>query len=531
MSFIKNFPLFSIILTMFSAILTSVVNGKWARRICLSVVSLVLAMSLALSFYCHLQGSSITYLMGHFPAPWGNEIRFGELEALMASFFSLIMLFSLMGGMTHIFADIEDTKTNLFFVLTDLMMSSLLALIYTNDLFTGYVFVEINTIAAAGMIMIRQRGHSLVASVRYLILSQIGSGLFLISLCFLYGITGQLLMMPAGESVKELVASSAYSVPLLVSLGLMAVGMAIKSGLYPFHAWIPDTYGYSTAAGSAILSSLASKGYIFLLIKVFFRVFGFSYVSGSHILNALFVFGLVAMIMGSVQAIRQMDTRKMIAYSSVAQIGYIYMGIGLGSEAGVAAAVFHILCHAATKSMLFISSVGLYEVSNGKTDYLSLRGAGYRNRLAGIAFSVGALSMVGFPMLSGFISKLLFAQSAMGSPRKMIPALVVLTISTILNAIYFLRMVITLYSPEGSGTVIEVPGDKGEYLSKEELFEKEREKEQAEGFFLVPKSKRLVEMGGAMSAALILMILLNFVLGLFSGPILETIYRGLAMLS
>ncbi len=108
----------------------------------------------------------------------------------------------------------------------------------------------------------------------------------------------------------------------------------------------------------------------------------------------------------------------MIAYSSVAQIGYIYMGIGLGTQAGMVAAVFHVFTHSITKALLFISAVGLYEVSGDKKDYHSLRGAGYRARLAGIGFSVGALSMVGFPMLSGFISKLLFATSALQTPGK-----------------------------------------------------------------------------------------------------------------
>ena len=177
MAFVYNFPLFSIILSMFSAIISSVLSGKWAKRVSLIMVCLVLLMSSGLLVYTHSTGEAVTYMMGHFPAPWGNEIRFGVLEAVMAVFFSIVMLLSLLGGMSHVFADVEDTKTNLFFVLIDMTMSSLLAMIYTNDLFTGYVFVEINTIAAAGLIMIRQHGHSLVASIRYLVMSSIGSSL------------------------------------------------------------------------------------------------------------------------------------------------------------------------------------------------------------------------------------------------------------------------------------------------------------------------------------------------------------------
>ncbi len=495
MEFIRNFPFFSIILAMFCGIVSSVLKGQWAKRLCLAMVTAELFLSAAVLMYTLHTGESFTYMMGHFPAPWGNEIRAGVLEALTATGFSAIMLLSLLGGISHVFTDVEGTKTNLFFILVDLLMSSLLALIYTNDLFTAYVFVEINTIAACGLIMIKQDGHGIVAAIRYMVMSLLGSGMFLISLTLLYDITGHLLMEPAGEATAMIQAAGAYDVPLLVVIGLMSVGLAIKSGLYPFHSWIPETYGYATPASSAILSSLVSKGYIFLLIKVFYRVIGYGTVISSGVLNILFVFGLFGMLMGSIRAIRETDTRRMVAYSSVAQIGYIYMGIGLGTQAGMVAAIFHIFTHAATKSMLFISAVGLYEVSGGKTDYISLRGSGYRNRTAGIAFAAGALSMVGFPMLSGFISKLLFATAAVQSPHKMVFTILGLAVSTILNAIYFLRLVISIYSPSER----EYGPDQSHQASK------------------------------MLKVSSFLFIVVNLVLGLFSKPIVDSINAGLGM--
>ena len=286
---------------------------------------------------------------------------------------------------------------------------------------------------------------------------------------------------------------------MLVILAVISVGLAIKSGLYPFHSWIPDTYGYATPTASAILSGLVSKGYIFLLIKIFYRVIGRENVINSRIVNVLFLFGLVGMIMGSVRAMLEKDTRRMIAYSSVAQIGYIYLGLGLGTQDGVIAAIFHMFTHSATKALLFISAVGLYEVSGDKKDYLSLRGAGYRNPLAGIGFTVGALSMVGFPMLSGFISKLLFASSALESPHKMLPTLIGLAVSTVLNAVYFLRLVTTLYSPATAGALV------GEV----------RKRTRAAHWML----------GGATCC----FILLNLILGSFSQPVVRAIAEGLAM--
>ena len=501
MDFLRNLPFFCIMLAMFTGIVSSAVNGRIARRLCLFMVTAVLVMSALTLYYVDGLGESITYMMGHFPAPWGNEIRFGSLEAFLALYFSVIMLLSVLGGWSHAAADIEAGKENLFYVLIDLMMASLLAMIYTNDLFTGYVFVEINTIAACGMIMIRQNGHGIVAAIRYMVMSLIGSGLFLIGISLLYDVTGHLLMVSAHTAVEGVVADGKYVTPLLVIIALISVGMAIKSGLYPFHSWIPETYGYATPTASAILSSLVSKGYIILLIKIFYRVIGFDIVVSSHVLNALFAFGVIAMIMGSVHAILQTDCRKMIAYSSVAQIGYIYMGIGLGTKAGMIAAVFHLLTHAATKSLLFISAVGLYEVSDGRTDYLGLRNAGYRNRIAGLAFSVGALSMVGFPMLSGFISKYLFATAALERPHKMIITLIALIISTILNAIYFLRQVVTIYS-----------GRPGEAVSTAKFIR-----------------EAIAESTVSNRFASLALILLNIFLGLFSEVVIALISRGLDM--
>lgn len=509
MTLVQNFPFFSIIIAMFSGILSSVMTGKQARNVSLAAIFITTLMSGAVLFFCLGTGQSYTYMMGHFPAPWGNEIRAGVLEGLTAVLFGIVMFLSVIGGMRHTFEDVEPSKTNLFFIMVDLMLSSLLALIYTNDLFTAYVFVEINTIAGCGLIMIRQKGRSFAAAIRYMIMSQLGSGLFLIGLTLLYDVTGHLLMSPAKEAVAVIEAAGSFEIPMLVIVAVISVGLAIKSGLYPFHSWIPDTYGYATPTASAILSGLVSKGYIFLLIKIFYRVLGQENVIASRIVNVLFLFGLAGMIMGSVHAILEQDTRRMIAYSSVAQIGYIYMGIGLGTQAGMVAAVFHMFTHSATKALLFISAVGLYEVSGGKKDFRSLRGAANRNPLAGIGFTVGALSMVGFPMLSGFISKLLFATAALQSPHKMMLTLIGLAVSTVLNAIYFLRLVITLHSkPEGVAETRE-RGDRKAGQGRKPLQE--------------GHASRLLH------GAVVCFILLNLFLGLMSQPVVRAIADGLAM--
>lgn len=447
MDFVQNFPFFSIMISMFSGTVSSVLPGKAAKWLNTAVIAIVGAFSAAVLGYT-MQNGSYVYMMGHFPAPWGNEIRAGVLEAATALFFCVIMLLSLWGGRKKLLDEVELTKHNLYYILTDLLLSSLLALIYTNDLFTAYVFVEINTIAACGLIMIRQNGRTIEAAVRYMIMSLLGSGLLLIGICMLYDLTGHLLMSNIHEVVVLIVADGTYMVPLLVTIALMSVGLAIKSALFPFHSWLPDAYGYSTVSSAAMLSSLVSKGYIFLLIKIFYRVIGFDVIKESKIIHVLFVFGLAGMIFGSLSAIKENDIRRMIAFSSVAQIGYIYMGIGLGTEAGMVASIFHIFSHAATKSLLFIAAIGLTDVSGGSRKFQDLTGAAYRNKIAGLTFTVGAFSMVGIPIFSGFISKLLFAEAALLNTGKMLPTLIVLAVSTILNAIYFMKTVIRIYTPE-----------------------------------------------------------------------------------
>ena len=448
MAFYQNIPFFSIFLAMFAGTVSSVLKRKAARIFNIIVISSIMIASAVLAVFLYREGISYTFMMGHFPAPWGNEIRAGVLEAGMALFFCVIMLLSMLGGQHKLDEEVEETKQNLYYVVVNLLLSSLLAMIYTNDLFTAYVFVEINTIAACGLIMIRQIGRTIEAAVRYMIMSLLGSGLFLVGLVVLYDLTGHLLMSNIREAVTSITANGEYTIPLLVSISLMSAGLAIKSALFPFHAWLPDAYGYSTASSAAMLSSLVSKGYIFLLIKIYYRVIGIDLIRSYRLIDVLFIFGLAGMIFGSLSAIKENDIRRMIAYSSVAQIGYIYMGIGMGTQAAMLASVYHILMHGATKSLQFIAAIGLTDVSGYSRQFIQITGAGYRNKIAGIGFTVGALSMVGFPGFSGFISKLLFAQAALqNNTGKMLSALIVLGISTILNAIYFMKTVIRIYTP------------------------------------------------------------------------------------
>ncbi len=450
MSFVQNFPFFSILLTLFGGVLMSVFNAKWARRSCLAIIIAVIVMSAALLTFVTSNVFSYNYMMGHFPAPWGIEIRIGILEAIVAFVFSVIMFLCVFGGKKHTEKDVEPKKLNLYYLLVSLLLSSILALIYTNDIFTAYVFLELNTLSTCGLIVIRQKGHTIVAGIRYMIMSLLGSGLLLMGISLLYDITGQLSLTAIHDEILEILKHGEFGLPLQIVIALICVGLAMKSALVPFHFWVPDTYGYTTCTTASLMSSLVSKTYIFLLIKFMYRAIGINIIADSYILNALFVLGVIGMISGSIGAMKELDIRRMVAYSSVAQIGYIYMGLGTGVTAGVVAAIFHIFVHASTKSLLFIASAGLTQVSGDSKKFRDLTGAGFRNKPAGLAFAVGALSMVGIPTFAGFMSKILFASAAVIDERRSWIILIALAISTVLNAVYFLKTLLRIYTNDDS---------------------------------------------------------------------------------
>ena len=170
MALIQNVPLVSILLSLFAGPISSVLDGKWAKRLNLFVITFIGILSTALLSFVIGTNQEYVYTMGHFPAPWGNEVRVGILEAAMALFFCIIMFLCVIGGVLEREQEIEETKQNLYYIMVNLLLCSLLALIYTNDLFTAYVFVEINTISACGLIMIRQTGRTIEAATRYMIM-------------------------------------------------------------------------------------------------------------------------------------------------------------------------------------------------------------------------------------------------------------------------------------------------------------------------------------------------------------------------
>ena len=448
----ENFPFFSIFLALVGGILTTLIrDGRKARFLTFVILTVCAVLCGIVCAETAITGESFTYTMGAFPAPWGNELRSGPAESLLACIFCLVILFSLMAAGQDLKEDILPEKQNMYYIMMDLLAASLLALCFTNDIFTGYVFIEINTIAACSIVMARDCGQTIVATIRYLMMSLVGSGIFLFGVAMLYTITGHLLMPNLTEAVAALTKTGQQHSSLAVVAGMMLVGLAVKSALYPFHSWLPTAHGSATTASSAVLSGVVLKGYIILLMKIMYRVFRLPVMKELGAADILFVLGAVAMVYGSVWAVRETHAKRMIAYSSVAQMGYVFLGIGMCTAAGFAAAVFQIMAHAFTKPLLFVCTGKLIAVSGHRKKLYFLRGAGRRYPMAGIGFTVGGLSMVGLPLLAGFVTKLFLGRAALMTevPRwQMVMALAAIGVSSLLNAWYYLPAIFQIWKRE-----------------------------------------------------------------------------------
>lgn len=456
--FYENIPFFCIFFLLLTGVFTALLHsGRTAFRLSITAGAVVAGLSAILLGYVTEDGIAYVYAMGRFEAPFGNAIRVGPLQVLLTMVFSMVMVLALAGGKQDIFRDIHEKKQPLYFVMMDFILVSLLALSYTNDIFTGYVFIEISTIAACAVVMAKDTGANLIATIRYLFMSLLGSGLFLIGLTILNSITGYLLMPQLQEAVAELTKTGTYRLPLSVSAALMVVGLGVKSAMFPFHRWLPAAHGGATTTSSAVLSGLVLKGYIVLMLTLICRVFSVTLLQNLGVTRIILWFGLSGMIVGSVAAIREHHVKRMLAYSSVAQIGYVFMGIGMGTTAGMTAACFHVIVHACCKPLLFCCAGRLALVSGHNKGLRRMRGSAFRDVTAGVGFTLGALSMIGIPLFGGFVSKLYLSSAALNIDQMPV-ILLTIALSTVLNALYYVPATLAIWHrspPEETADILD----------------------------------------------------------------------------
>jgi multicomponent Na+:H+ antiporter subunit D len=323
---------------------------------------------------------------------------------LQADMLSLVLLFSigiviftavLVGWQT-----ITEPKQWLNFI--SLVLIALIGMngtVLLSDLFSLYVFLEVTAVSSFILIAFQRDLNALEGAFKYIILSAVASVLMLSSIALLLLVSGDTSFAVVSSCVRD----SSGSVLVKLAVGIFICGLFIKGGLVPFHGWVPGAYSAAPAAVSVLLAGVVTKvSGIYALIRVVASVFG----SNDSVNSILMITGVVSILTGALAALGQNDFKRMLAYSSISQVGYIVLGLGCGSPLGVVGAVFHLFNHSVFKTLLFVNSAAV-EQQVGTTDMNRMGGLGARMPFTNVTSLIGFLSAAGVPPTSGFWSKLI----------------------------------------------------------------------------------------------------------------------------
>jgi multicomponent Na+:H+ antiporter subunit D len=334
--------------------------------------------------------SPITMQMEEWSAPYGITIYGDHLSV----FLSVIVAFVGFLAILFSFEYIKDRKTK-YYSLLSLLFAGMLGIIHTGDLFNLFVFLEILSLASYVLVAYPKTDKSLEASIKFLITGSLGTAFLLIGIAFLYGLTGSLNMADIATRIAGSSSPAAAS-----ALALILGGLAIKAGLAPFHAWLPDAHPAAPSPVSAVLSGLVINAGLYAAIRIGFVVFS------SHVLflNILLYLGVLSMVLGGIAALMQSDLKRMLAFSSISQMGYIGMAVGLGTALGITGALFHMINQSVIKGLLFLCA-GVIIYMAGTSDMTKLSGKLGSNRILSLAFLAGVLGLAGVPLFNGFGGK------------------------------------------------------------------------------------------------------------------------------
>jgi len=376
--------------------------------------------------------------------PWNFYVLVTQLDAFMVALFTGVSLLILWASTTMIDHDVEEKRIPLYYSLMCVLIATLCGVVIFENFFNIFLMVEFSSFAAAGIVIIKNKPENMKAGLKYLTLSILGSSFILMGIVILYSVTDYLSLTGIYSSLHYTYTGNEYAVRN--AMVFITIGTALKSALFPLHIWLPDAHGTAPSPSSAVLSSLVLKAYIFLYIKILHKAIGMDIILQDEflalILYLVMLTGAAAMLAGSIMALLQRDIKRMIAYSSVTQVGYIFLGIGMGTRLGLFAALFHIMAHAVTKAVLFLVAGSIIEQTHNR-DISNMGGIGVRMRITMTLFTIGALSMVGIPMFIGFNSKWFFAMGIIDSHQLWL--LGILALSSLLNGCYYFPIVIKAF--------------------------------------------------------------------------------------
>lgn len=417
--------------------------GLWRRNLAYPVALLGVIISLITAtagLIYVLQESAQHYYLGGWPPPIGIEYVLDHLSAMMAVLITFIGFLSIVYSYHSILKEVPDKVVPLY-TLEMLLLAGLTGIVLTGDLFNLYVFLEIASLSAYALMALGDK-RAPVAAFRYLIMGTIGACFYLLGIGFIYFSTGSLNMVDVSQILPELYASRA----VLTGAILIVVGIALKMAIFPLHFWLPDVYTYAPSSVTALIAPIMTKVAAYVLVRIVFFVFMAEYLRDwlpvTSIIGWLAAAGI---IVASIMAIAQKDFRRMLAYSSVAQICYVALGIGLANPMGLIGGLLHILNHAFMKGCLFQIAGGI-RYRTGLWEINRFVGLGRKMPWTMGAFTVAALSMVGIPPACGFFSKWYLVLGCIDANNWVF--IVVIVASSLLNAVYFFRVLEKVYMSE-----------------------------------------------------------------------------------
>lgn len=394
-----------------------------------------------------LESGTISFAMGGWEPPWGIEYRIDSVNAYV------LLIVAAIGAMVITYArpsvayEIDPERRYLFYTAYLLCLSGLLGVTITGDAFNVFVFLEISSLSSYVLISLGRDRKALTAAYRYLIFGTIGATFYLIGVGLLYQATGTLNMADLAERVSTVTDSRTVR----VAFAFMVVGIGMKSALFPLHIWLPNAYAYAPSVVTAFLAATATKVSIYLLLRVYFTIFGTPFaIQTMGLGDALLPLAILAMFVGSAVAIFQPDIKRMLAYSSVSQIGYMVLGVGIATTVGLTAGILHLFNHALIKGALFMA-MGCVFLRVGSVRLEAMHGIAKTMPWTMGAFVAGGLSLIGVPSTVGFISKWYLILAAIERDWWFVAALI--PASSLLAIIYVWRVIEVAYCRPPSDAV------------------------------------------------------------------------------
>ena len=396
----------------------------------------------------------ISYHMGNWVPPIGIEYRVDEINAFVLLIVSAIGAIVTPYARESVRAEFGVNRVYMFYTSYMLCLCGLLGVTITGDAFNLFVFLEISSLSSYVLIAMGKDRRALRAAYQYLILGTIGATFIVIGIGLLYAETGTLNMADLANKLSK----NPINKTIGTAFGFLFVGISLKLALFPLHLWLPNAYTYAPSVVSAFLAATATKVAVYILLRFLFTIFDTKMSFGILPLESvLLVLSIIAMFVASVVAVFQPNIKRMLAYSSVAQIGYVILGISFININGLAAGIIHLFNHALIKGGMFLA-VGclFYRIASVNIDKLA--GIGRRMPLTMAAFVVGGLGLIGVPLTAGFISKWYLVIGALD--RGLWWAAVLILLSSLLAVIYIWRVVEVAYlkpSPDNNNHIEDAP--------------------------------------------------------------------------